>query len=295
MEVVVMSKVHARCFVVLLLSVFTCGILEWRVDTAEDLLREIPELISQLDTDPSQVGFDRAQYLLLIGTEYRSTIVLLLRHVESEMECAVGAHRTHVRGISLDRVHVLQQSLRAILDHLNRLLTVYSSRLNVNDNMNDTAYPTITAATPDIGLGQGFFEISSTRGLQRRPKLQISRQQIEMLEEFGYTYAQSASILGVTAQTLCNRRRELNMPVGVGCYTEMSDLALDEVVHDVLQISPEVGERLMIGSLRSRGLHIQRWRIRESILRVDPIGRACRRRRTIFRRQYSVSGPDALW
>ena len=48
MEVVVMSKVHARCFVVLLLSVFTCGILEWRGDTAEDLLREIPELVSQL-------------------------------------------------------------------------------------------------------------------------------------------------------------------------------------------------------------------------------------------------------
>ena len=58
MEVVVMSKVHARCFVVLLLSAFTCGILEWRGDTAEDLLREIPELVSQLDTESSQVGFD---------------------------------------------------------------------------------------------------------------------------------------------------------------------------------------------------------------------------------------------
>ena len=126
------------------------------------------------------------------------------------------------------------QSLRAILDHLNRLLTVYSSRLNENDNMNNAAYP-ITPAATDIGLGQGFFEVSPTHGLQGRPKLQISRQQIEMLEEFGYTYAQSACILGVTAQTLRNRRRELNMPVGVGCYTEMSDLALDEVVHEVLQ------------------------------------------------------------
>ena len=246
----VMPKAHAR-FVVLLLSVFTCGILEWRGDTADDLLREIPELVSQLGTDSSEVGFDRAQYLVLIGTEYRSTIVVLLRRVESEMEHAVGAQRTHVRGISLDRVHVLQQSLRAILDHLNRLLTVYSSRLNEKDNMNNAAYP-ITAATTDIGLGQGFFEISPTRGLQGRPKLQISRQQIEMLEEFGYIYAQSACILGVTAQTLRNRRRELNMPVGVGCYTEMSGLALDEVVHEVLQISPIVGERLMIGSLRSR-------------------------------------------
>ena len=152
----VMPKVHAHCFVVLLLSVFTCGILKWRGDTADDLLREIPELVLQLDTDPSEVGFDRAQHLVLIGTEYRSTIVVLLRRVESEMEHAVGAQRTHVCGISLDRVHVLQQSLRAMLDHLNRLLTVYSSRLNENDNMNNTAYP-ITAATTDIGLGQGFF------------------------------------------------------------------------------------------------------------------------------------------
>ena len=89
----------------------------------------------KLETDPSEVGFDRAQYLLLIGTEYRRTIALLLRRVDSEMEHAIDAHHTHARGgISLDHVSVLQQSLRAILNHLNRLLTVYSSRLIENDN-----------------------------------------------------------------------------------------------------------------------------------------------------------------
>ena len=88
----------------------------------------------KLETDPSEVGFDRAQYLLLIGTEYRRTIALLLRRVDSEMEHAIDAHHTHARGISLGHVSVLQQSLRAMLDHLNRLLTVYSSRLIENDN-----------------------------------------------------------------------------------------------------------------------------------------------------------------
>ena len=149
----VWPKAHALCFVVFLLSVFTCGILERRGDTAEDLLREIPQLVSQLETDPLEVGFDRAQYFLLIGTEYQRTIALLLRRrVDSEMEHVIDAHHTHARGISLGHVSVLQQSLRAMLDHLNRLLTVYSSRLIENDN---AAYP---ATTTDIG----FFEISST-------------------------------------------------------------------------------------------------------------------------------------
>ena len=132
----VWPKAHALfCFVVLLLSVFTCGILERRGDTAEDLLREIPQLVSQLETDPLEVGFDRAQYFLLIGTEYQRTIALLLRRVDFEIDHAIDAHHTHARGgISLDHVSVLQQSLRAILNHLNRLLTVYSSRLIENDN-----------------------------------------------------------------------------------------------------------------------------------------------------------------
>ena len=73
------------------------------------------------------------------------------------------------------------------------------------------------------------------------------------------------------------------------------DSDLDLVVAQILATTPEIGERFMIGALTSRGLRVQRWRIRSSILRVDPVGRACRRRRTIFRRQYNVRAPNSLW
>ena len=53
-----------------------------------------------------------------------------------------------------------------------------------------------------------------------------------------------------------------------------------------------------IGSLKQRGLMIQRYRVRDAIMRVDPIGRLktlCRRRRIVFRRQYNVHVPNYLW
>jgi len=49
------------------------------------------------------------------------------------------------------------------------------------------------------------------------------------------------------------------------------------------------------GHLRSRGLHIQRDKIRQSLRRIDGEGIAARRLTTIKRRKYSVPSPNFLW
>lgn len=49
------------------------------------------------------------------------------------------------------------------------------------------------------------------------------------------------------------------------------------------------------GSLRSRGLHIQRWKVRQILQEIDPIGRRLCRSQGIRRRIYHVSGPHKLW
>ena len=52
---------------------------------------------------------------------------------------------------------------------------------------------------------------------------------------------------------------------------------------------------MLNGSLRSRGVCVQRERVIESMRRVDPIGLSLRRRVATYRRAYSVPGPNYLW
>ena len=57
-------------------------------------------------------------------------------------------------------------------------------------------------------------------------------------------------------------------------YSDISDARLCEIVGEVLQVMPNVGETYIIGSLRSRGVRVQRWHIREAISTMDPVSRA---------------------
>ena len=58
---------------------------------------------------------------------------------------------------------------------------------------------------------------------------------------------------------------------------------------------PDAGETI-IGAIRSRGIIVQRWRIRQAIQTVDPISRALRRTfAVVVRRVYNVGCPNELW
>ena len=78
-------------------------------------------------------------------------------------------------------------------------------------------------------------------------------------------------------------------------YTNISQSDLCNVVRDVLGILPNAGETFVLGALRQRGIHIQRWRVRDAICHVDPLTRAMRRSVAIIRRAYNVPCPNALW
>ena len=59
--------------------------------------------------------------------------------------------------------------------------------------------------------------------------------------------------------------------------------------------TPNIGLSRMIGALRSRGLHVQRWRIRKIMRKIDPVGTALLWNQVMYRRKCSVPGPNALW
>jgi len=52
---------------------------------------------------------------------------------------------------------------------------------------------------------------------------------------------------------------------------------------------------MMNGYLRTRGLVVQRERVRQSLKRIDPLSSSSRWARAVMRRTYSVPTPNSLW
>ena len=66
------------------------------------------------------------------------------------------------------------------------------------------------------------------------------------------------------------------MPVREDCYSRIADDDLDDTIRRILQDHPHLGERLLAGALKSNGVIIQRQRLRDSVMRVDPVARLMR-------------------
>ena len=75
----------------------------------------------------------------------------------------------------------------------------------------------------------------------------------------------------------------------------MSDDELDDLVRDAQRGHPGIGLRMLMDHVRGKGYRIQWERVRQSLLRTDPLGVHQRWRESIRRRVYHVSGPLALW
>ena len=134
-----------------------------------------------------------------------------------------------------------------------------------------------------------------SEGRQRgRPRFHVPKEQIEGLGEIGFSWTKIAHLIGLSRATLYRRHDELQIGDQFS-YTNITDSELDAVVQSIVEKSPNSGQVMMKGTLLGCGLRIQRRRIRESMLRVDPAGTECRRRLRIQRRLYSVPGPNNLW
>ena len=91
-----------------------------------------------------------------------------------------------------------------------------------------------------------------------------------------------------------NRRRELGFSLTFERYTVVNDASLDAAIADEMSHFPRSGETNIIAGLRRRGLFVPRWRVREAVIRVDPINRANRWGQRIVRRPYCVPHSNFL-
>ena len=81
-----------------------------------------------------------------------------------------------------------------------------------------------------------------------------------------------------------------------GNGTHITDSELREVLHQLRQEHPSLGQTLIWGRLQSMGFNVTRERIRRAVRENDPIHTALRWRGELVRRQpYSVPGPNSLW
>ncbi len=133
-----------------------------------------------------------------------------------------------------------------------------------------------------------------------RRRYSLPQNALTNLHEIHRSWSQVAVEVGVSYRTILRRRHEYRLPVSNtsgprNTFTEISHTDLCNVVREVLQILPNAGETFVLGALRQRNIHIQRWKVRNAIYSVDPLSRAMRRSVAILRRVYNVPCPNALW
>jgi hypothetical protein len=108
----------------------------------------------------------------------------------------------------------------------------------------------------------------------------------------GLSWTDIATFFGVS-QSALYRWRQFNQYISP---TQIpSNDELDFEIQQYLLDNDERGEVLTMGLLRSKGFYVTRDRVRASIERVNPGGRARRRLVQARRVEYNVAGPHHLW
>ena len=122
-----------------------------------------------------------------------------------------------------------------------------------------------------------------------RIRLDVDRSKVEFLRSLSFTWSEVSTILGVSIKTLQRRANDWNLL----SYTDISMDYLDTIVQDILLQFPLCGEVMLLNEhLKSRGIRVQRYKLRNSIhsIRGHRNIQPC-----IRRRSYNVPGPNYLW
>jgi len=128
-----------------------------------------------------------------------------------------------------------------------------------------------------------------------RPTLVVPEEQLDGLRSLGFSWSGIARLgwyrSGVSKKSIRRRRDSYSMASSRELFPEISDDEVDNLVEQVLQKSQNSGEKMTMGWFRGRRIRVQRWRLRPSIMRVDPVGRELRQRPVTKRRVYSAPAP----
>ena len=161
-----------------------------------------------------------------------------------------------------------------VLDAIGRSLTL------LEELQNSCALVSVEGYVPQVDFG-------NRRG---RPRLTVTKEQIEYLLDLGFSRPKIADVMGVSLSTVRRRMVEYGLRVNA-LYSTVSDRELDYLAEQIKRDFPNCGYRMMEGHLLRQGHRIQQARIRECLHRIDPEGCAIRWATTVQRRKYAVPSP----
>lgn len=196
-------------------------------------------------------------------------------HLIGRLEAVLAVLEEGIQLISMTSYETEKRLLMSMRQEAARLL-----REIVYDH-NDCTIPAV-AVVP--------FKLLHTGG---RPKMMINVEHVELLRSVGFTWQEVADAVQVSRTTLWRRLKEMN--VSTSRYSDISEEDLDHLIRGLQQEFPNCGQVMINSLLQQRGIFLQRYRIRESIIRVDPLRSALRWQQVVARRTYSVPGANSLW
>ena len=82
-----------------------------------------------------------------------------------------------------------------------------------------------------------------------------------------------AEVIGVSVVPLQNNR--IDSSDNAVAYKEIDDAQRDRIIQDILRVSPYSGERMVTWALLSRGYKVKRYRIRQSLTKVNCLEIQC--------------------
>ena len=235
----------------------------------ETLFQELNSFLRDADRHLGTATLNYAHYVV----DRLEVIIRTICHLKEHIQAATINERN--RHIAVRYVRDMED----LLDCLRPLSQEWRKYLDVKERYsNAVAY---------------YSPLDHTSG-RGRPRFIVSCEQLLYLRSLSFTWTEIASLLGVSRMTIFRRRQEfgiLNDP-----SIEINDTELRVVLSQLRRTFPELGEKMVIGHLRSLGYNVTRNRVRNAIRITDPINVALRWHGNLTaRRPYSVPGPNSLW
>ena len=189
-----------------------------------------------------------------------------------------------------ERVHSLYPDVDELLHQVERILRFV---VIAEELLPQPHGESLCAALCDMLRGvQHLYDTSRRR--PGRPPIDLPEEELRLLLQHRFRVVDIARLLNVSSRTVRRRIILYGLEEDAG-YTCIPDEQLDEITADYVHRNPYNGLQCYRGFLRSIGVHIQRWRARESMVRTDSRGMQTRFRRVLQRRQYNVCMPNSLW
>lgn len=238
----------------------------------------------ELSTFVTSIGGERRMFANLAYTEHvleklehwMSTLSRIIDYIHSTASSLTEEDEAEV-------VNYYELQLSELLDCLQHITSEWQEHLDqVQRGDGAVSHSTAFHLTLTTSEGPG------------RPKFNITKGQLEYLSSLSFSWSQIAQLLHVSRMTIYRRRVEFGLLSDPS--THISDSDLVSTVRRMRTDFPDIGESIVWGQLRSKGVQVTRERVRNAIRQTDPLNTALRWTGNLTkRRPYSVPGPNSLW